>query len=310
MNRRTTAYLYLLLVSVIWGAASPVVKYTLTWLDPLLFLAYRFAISTAIALPMLTISHAKLPRKTSDLWLLILTGVLSAPLTLYLFFLALDNTTALSGSLITATGPLLLVIGGMLLFREKITKNEKIGIGIALSGTLITIIGPLSSVGYGNSLGKITGNSLMMLAVCADTLAALMSKKAVQRGISPSLLSHSQFIIGLAILLPIVLIQRSAPDIAVHLYSLPLPAHGGVFFMALISGSIAYTFRNRAIKSIEVSESALFTYLQPLWAAILAVLWLKEAITPAYIIGGIIIAIGVIIAEYKRKRRQKKHKML
>lgn len=302
MSRRTTATFYLLLVSLIWGAASPIVKNTLQWFDPWLFLTYRFALSTLIALPYLAFSRTKLPKKPSDQWLVLLTGFISAPLSLFLFFEALDKTTALSGSLITAAGPLFLILGGVLFFRDRIRLNEKVGIGIAITGTILTVIGPLILNGHADTLGKLEGNSIMLLAVITDIIGALMSKEAMKKGINATLIAQTQFIVGFAIFLPLLFL-RQTPDVAwATIIAAPWQAHLGVLYMALLSGIVAYTIRNIAIKTIEVSESALYQYLQPLWAAILAVLWLRETITPSYIIGGVVIAIGVFIAEQKKKR--------
>jgi len=295
MSRRTTAYLLLLIVSVIWGAASPVVKHTLQWFNPWLFLTYRFAISTIIALPYLSVTRVKFPKKPQDLWLLLLTCFVSAPLSLFLFFAALNKTTALSGSLISALGPLILIVGGVFFFHERISKNEKIGIAIAVMGTLVTIIGPLD-------FGKLEGNAIMLLAVITDMIGALLSKEAVRKRISVTLIAQFQFVIGLIIFLPVLLLRQTPTDIFVTLTTAPLEAHLGVFYMAIISGTIAYTIRIIAVKSIEISEAALFNYLSPLWAAILAVLWLGETITTSYIIGGIILSIGVIISEYRQHR--------
>lgn len=303
MNRRTTAAFYLLLVSLIWGAASPIVKNTLQWFDPWLFLTYRFAISTLIALPYLALSHARLPKKTSDQWLVLATGFVSAPLSLFLFFEALDKTTALSGSLITAAGPLFLILGGVLFFRDRIQKNEKIGIGIAIAGTILTVIGPLILNGHSDTLGKLEGNSIMLLAVVTDIIGALMSKEAMKKGINATLIAQTQFIVGFAIFLPLLFLRQTPEAAWTTITSAPWQAHMGVLYMAVLSGIIAYTMRNIAIKTIEVSESALYQYLQPLWAAILAVIWLREAITPSYIAGGLVIAVGVYIAEQQRTKR-------
>lgn len=302
MNRRTTAALYLLLVSLIWGAASPIVKNTLQWFDPWLFLTYRFAISTLIALPYLAFSRAKLPVKASDQWLVLITGFISAPLSLFLFFEALDKTTALSGSLITAAGPLFLILGGVLFFRDRIGRNEKIGITIAILGTLLTVVGPLILNGHADTLGKLEGNGLMLLAVITDIVGALLSKEAMKKGINATLVAQTQFVVGFVVFLPLLFLITTPEEAWFTIVTAPWQAHLGVLYMALLSGIVAYTIRNIAIKTIEVSESALYQYLQPLWAAILAVLWLKEAITPSYIAGGLVITVGVYLAEQKRAR--------
>ncbi|MEK7577200.1 MAG: DMT family transporter [Patescibacteria group bacterium] len=297
MKKQLTATLMLLLVSLIWGAASPVVKHTLTWFDPWLFLTYRFFISTLIAIPYLYVTQTPFPKKTSDQLLLLGTSIISAPLTLFLFFEALTKTTALSGSLITAAGPLFLILGGVLFFRDIIRKNEKIGISIVILGVLLTVLGPIES------FGKLEGNILMLLAVITDVVAALLSKEAMKRGINATLVAQFQFIVGFIVFVPLLLLRQSPETIVTTLIQAPQEAHLGALFMAIFSGTIAYTLRNIAIKTIEVSESALYQYLQPLWSAILAVLWLQESITPSYILGGIIIALGVIVAENRRHIR-------
>lgn len=303
MSRRTTAYLYLLLVSIIWGAASPVVKHTLTWFSPWIFLTYRFAISTIIALPYFRLNNIKFPQKTADVQLAMLISILSGPVTLGLFFLALTKTTALTGSLLTAGGPLLMILAGSYFFRDRITKREKSGIIVTVIGTVFVLFSPFILNGQNHSAGRFEGNMLMISATIADIAAALLSKKAMQRGINASFLAQFQFIIGLALYVPLIFVLYPIPYIVLSVTAAPAQAHLGVLYMAVLSGTIAYSLRNIGLKKIEVSESALFAYLQPLWAAILAVLWLKETMTPAYVIGGIIIASGVYIAEHKRKHR-------
>lgn len=300
MNRRHTAYFYLFLVSIIWGAASPVVKFTLQWFNPWLFLTYRFAISTLIALPYFWLEKTKIPKKSSDVGLVLLTSFISTPLALGLFFFALSKTTALSGSLLTTGGPLLLVLAGALLFHDRVTSTERLGITITVFGTLVTAFGPLLLNGHEDTFGRLEGNLFMIGAIIADIAGAVLSKAALRRGISASLLGQFQFIFGFLLYVPLVLMQQPVNNTIMTITSAPLAAHLGVLFMAVISGTLAYTIRNVAIKTIEISESAIFSYLQPLWAGLLAIWWLKEVITPSYVVGAIIIALGVIAAEHKR----------
>lgn len=314
MKRHTAAALTLLLVSIVWGAASPVVKHTLQWFSPWLFLTYRFFLSTLIGIPALAMTRSVLPKQSSARWLLLLTGFVSAPLSLFLYFEALNKTTALSGSLITASGPLFMIVSGVLFFRDRIRRNEAIGVTIAIIGTMLTVIGPLILNGHADTLGKLEGNTLMLLAVVTDVIGSLLSKEAVSKGIRPSLITHTQFILGFILFLPLLLLRQSPAAVWMSITTAPWQAHAGVLYMAVLSGTIAYTMRNIALKSIEVSESALYGYLQPLWGAIIAVIWLREAVTPSYLVGGTVIAIGVIIAEQKRaprpslklRRRQKR----
>lgn len=72
--------------------------------------------------------------------------------------------------------------------------------------------------------------------------------------------------------------------------------------MALLSGSLAYFLFNKAQKTIEIGEASLFAYLYPIFSTPLAVLWLGEKITPIFMVGAIIIALGVFVAEVKKNR--------
>ncbi len=301
-KKRINAYLLLLLVSVIWGAASPIVKYALTWFHPVIFLTYRFFLSSIIALIIFGAEPATFPKKARDKSLAFLTMMLSTPIALGLFFLGLSKTSALSGSLITAGAPILLVAAGALFLHERVSNTEKVGIVITIIGTFMIAIGPLVFNNTANHFGTLEGNLIMVLATIADLSATLFTKICMDRGISLRLLAHGQFVLGLIIFLPILLLRHPIVSIAATVVDAPWSAHAAVWFMALISGSLAYTLRDHGLRWVEVSEAAIFTYLQPIWAAILSILWLGEPITTSYIIGGGILTLGVCISEYRGKR--------
>ncbi len=304
-KKRLNAYVLLLIVSLIWGAAAAVVKNTLTWFDPLVFLTYRFAISAVIAGFVFAASPVALPRTGKSRWITFITMFLSTPLAIGLFFLALNKTSALSGSLLTAGEPLFIILGGVLLFRERITKMESIGITVTLIGTAIAALGPLVLNHTVNHVGTVEGNLLLICSVIADMFAALLTKLAIRHNVSSSLLAHGQFILSFLLFLPILFCTVPVATIVTEFARAPLQAHLGVLFMAVLSGSVAYALRNIAIQSIEISEVAVFYYLQPVWGSLLAVLWLGDRLTPAYTIGGIIITIGVVLSEYRRRKTKK-----
>lgn len=300
-KKRINSYILLIVVSLIWGAATAVVKRTLTWFDPLVFLTYRFAISTVVAGIIFAVHPVPLPKKSGVSILTLVTMILSTPLAIGLFFLALNKTSALSGSLLTAGEPLFIILGGVLLFRDRITKSESLGIVVTLIGTALAAFGPLVLNHTTDHFGSVQGNTILIAAVMADMFAALLTKMSLRKHISLSLLSHGQFILSFIIFLPILLFSVPIPTILNELIRAPLEAHIGVLFMAIISGSLAYTLRNIAVQTVEISEVAIFYYLQPVFGSILAVIWLGERFTPAYTLGGCIIVIGILIAEYRRR---------
>ena len=294
---RIKAYLTILLVTVIWGIATPVIKFTLGEFDPITFLVYRFGISSIISIFLILTFKFKFPKKFADIALLIIYGVLASSVSLALLFFGLKNTTVLDSSLITLSDPLLISIAGVYFLGERISRREKIGISIAVLGTLLTIIEPLIQNGNGHL--RLSGNIMIIAYAVVVAGTAVLAKVLLRRGIEASTMTALSFILGFVTLLPFWITSGSS---LYTIYNIPYTFHLGVFYMAVISGSLAFYLSNKAQKSIEIGEQAIFGYMYPVFAAPLAVLWLGEKITPIFIIGAIVIAIGVAIAEMKKKR--------
>src|SRR3989344_3244502 len=299
--RRLKAYLMLLAVVVIWGVAGPVIKFTLEGIDPLPFFSYRLAISAVIS-TIFFLAKIKKGKKfrqlTSHLPLALLYGFLAVPVALGLLFVALDNTTVLDLTLIGVIGPLMVTAGGSLFFHDHITKREKTGITIVLIGVLINSLYPIiKSEGV-----RLTANILLLMYLLADAGSILVAKKASRYKIKSSNLTNLAFILGALVVIPITIFSYSAKGLTDQIINLPFKYHLGVWYMAVFSGTIAYYLFVRAYKTIEVSEAVLFNYLQPVVTIPLAIFWLNETLSLHFILGAVLIAIGLFIAESKKRR--------
>lgn len=197
--------------------------------------------------------------------------------------------------IITTFNPLLITLAGALVFKDKITKKEKLGTAIAFTGTVVAISQPLLNGEDGTTL---FGNILVFSYLLTNTIGAILAKKLARNNISPIFTSNFSFIVGLITLAPFALKEKEM--IIQSIANLSLDFHLGVFYMAIFSGNLGYYLWIKGQKTIEISEASLFTYLQPLFSTPLAVLWLGETITPIFIIGAALIAAGVIIAESKK----------
>src|SRR3989344_9141266 len=145
-SHRLRAYIYLILTAAIWGAAGPIIKYTLSGIDPLPFLTYRFTIAAVFSLGffLYKIKRGKKFRKLkANFPLALFYGILAVPLALGILFAGLDKSTVLDLTLIGVIGPLVVTGGGALFFRDRITRREKIGIALVLSGVLLNFFFPL-----------------------------------------------------------------------------------------------------------------------------------------------------------------------
>jgi drug/metabolite transporter (DMT)-like permease len=296
---RKRAYIELLIVTIIWGFAAPIIKYTLTGFSPAVFLTYRFFISTVIAIIFFAIYGLKLPKKPKVLWLTLFNGFLLTTVTLGLLFFGTEKTTSIDSNLISAMAPITIAIAGVFFLKEHITKRESWGILIALAGTLITIIEPILK--FKDGFGGLEGNLLVFASVLVGAIVAVLTKIILRDEVDAMTATNLSFVVGFITILPFGLPEILNSKFQI-LTSVPLSYHLGVFYMAILSGTLGYFLWHKAEKSIEISEVSLFAYLYPVFGTPLSVLWLKEKITPPFVIGSIIIAIGVILAEWKKRR--------
>lgn len=296
---RTKAYLELLLVSVIWGIAGVVIKYTLGGFSPFIFLTYRFFISTILAIFLFITMGVKLPKNPKVLGLAIFNGFLISTASLGLLFLGANKTTSIDLNLISAMAPIMIAAAGIIFLKEHVTGREKIGIAIAFIGTLVTIAEPVLKMNDG--VRALTGNLIIFASVLVSVASAVLAKKVMRNEVDALTATNLSFIVGFLTIVPFTFSQITASKFEI-LTKVPLTYHLGVLYMAILSGTFAYYLWHKAEKSIEISEVNLIAYLYPVFGTPLSVLWLKEKITLPFIVGSVIIAIGVFLAEFKKKR--------
>ncbi len=295
-KERNKAYLALLTTTLFWGISVPVIKYTLRFIDPFAFLFWRFLLVTVILSPIFLITLKKTSIKISDLPKLFCLGSLSTTLCLSLLFYGMQYASAIDVSLISILSPVIIVLGGAFFLQEKVTKQEKIGLSIAFFGALITLLQPLLERKIAHPKA-VLGNILVFASYIAWASYTLLWKNQSKK-YHPMVITFFNFFAGLLTIIPIYLLTNQLPATS---YQLPADALPGILYMAIFSSVIAYFTYNYGVSKIEASEATLFTYLQPLFAVPLSVLWLREKITLPFIIGAIFIIGGVSLSEIRKR---------
>jgi drug/metabolite transporter (DMT)-like permease len=230
--------------------------------------------------------------------------VLNTTVSVGLLFAGTAHTSLVSMSLISLFGPILTIFGGYFFLKDKISWIEKIGIGITFIGSLFIIIEPI--VKSNGIQGELLGNILVIGSLVSGSIATILLKELLRKGVGAIMLANLGFVVGFVTMIPIVLHFHSTLEIADMISKMALSYHLGIIYLAVFSGTIAYTLNNLAQKTIEVSELAVFSYVYPIISAILAVWFLKEPMTPLGYFGSGITLVGIFIAEVKRRTRSKK----
>lgn len=302
MSPRNKSYLLLIIATIIWGVAGPVIKYTENFLDPLVFLLYRLAISSLVGIVGLgLIRRHNWPKSIGQKLGLLVYCFLTTTVALGLLFTGYEKTSALTASILNALYPIMVAIAGVVFLRERITRRENVGMGIALMGTALVTIEPFLT-GIQATTFSLEGNLLVIASLVVGVLVAVMIKLLLRHAVNPLSVTHLSFIVGFITLAPIVLLKFSFTEIAFQIMSAPWQAHLGVVYMALLSGTLAYYLWNVGQKTIEIGESSLFSYVYPLITLPLSIFWLKEPVTKLLVVGAVIITVGIVIAETKKHK--------
>ena len=295
-HKRRLAYLLLIINTVVWGLAIPIVKPALSFTSPERFLFYRFLLAAILTFPFLVFNWKKWGLNLKTIIKIGLLELIGTTLILWLLYYSLKLTSAVEASLIASVSPLFVVMTGIFILKEKETKREWRGLILALLGTLIITVEPLINRG-GHLSGNFMGNALILLQNIIWAGYLVMAKKTYRK-VSMLAVTAVSFWIG-TITFFILSLPSGNPLTFLGPEILQTQILWAVIYMAIFGSIIGATTYLAGQNLIEISEASLFTYLQPLIAIPASLIFLRETMPPITIIAIILIFIGVITGEKK-----------
>lgn len=264
-----------------------VAKVTLTEFPPLSLAFLRFALAIIFMLPFLISAKDKLKIKLEDLPRLILIGLTMTSFNITFFYEGLARSTAINASAIDLTIPILSVLAGWWFLKEKIYWINLLGVILGFIGTLVIIGIPLIFV---NSSDNLLGNILLLLSDVFFVTGALISKKMLKK-YSSLLITTITFLVGaLSFLGPAINDYLKNPD---WVFKVSVLGILGLLYITLLSSISAYFLFQWALSKVDLPKATLFQYFGPAVAATLAVPLLQERISFSFIIGTVLMVLGV-----------------
>lgn len=294
-NRRG-AYLALLYNALVWGAAFPIIKPALSIISPTQYLYLRFLVAGILSLPMFIWWYHKVRPTMKKLSLYLVMELVGSVLPLLILYEGLERTAALDASLIGATGPIFVVLGGVIFLHERQEKREWQGLALSMLGSLILVAEPLILGTHTDTPSSSYGNILILLYNVVWAVYAVLAKKIYKT--HPPLYFGAITYLATALVYGVMLsFSQSLPSIYLLISnpSVALP----VLYMATLGSIVANICYLYAASRIEVSEANLFTYLNGVVAIPAAYFLLGERPSWITLMAVVIIAYGVLKAEKK-----------
>jgi drug/metabolite transporter (DMT)-like permease len=297
-STRKKAILALIIANVIWGAASPIFKYSLENIPPFTLAFLRFGIATLILLPFV---HKELHSINNEIehWKdILLYALFAVSINITFYFWALRLTESINAPIIASSGPILTFIFSVMFLGEKPKINKIIGMGISFLGILSIIFEPLLENGLASG---ILGNLFLIVATLSAVMQTIIGRKLTQK-YPPLSLTFWSFAIGSLTFVPFMLSELFS------LKPFDIRALVGITYGAVFSSTIAYSLFAWGLSKIEASETGIFAYIDPIAAIIIAYPLLGEKPTPLFILGTIFVFTGILISE-KRIHYHPIHKL-
>jgi drug/metabolite transporter (DMT)-like permease len=178
---------------------------------------------------------------------------------------------------------------------EGLTMRKGAGIALAFVGVALVLAGQ----GLDLATGTLRGDLLILVAVFAWSAYTLIGK-AILRQYDPLMVNTWTFGFGALFMLPL------GPWL-LRDFEFATPGWQGwlgLAYLSVMTSGAAFTLWYWALKRLQAGQVAVFTNLQPPTTAFLA--WLVFAYVPSWLVifGGLLVMIGVTIAQTQRRAQQ------
>lgn len=286
MSNYKKAVLALIVANTIWGAASPIYKWSFQSIAPLTLAFYRFAIP---ALLMLLFVRKMQWIKPRDYLAFILLAILNSTLNIGLYLMGLFYAPSIDAPVIASSGPIFVLMASALFLKEKATKKLLFGNLVGLTGVLFIVLQPTGKLLENHS---VFGNFLFILATISGAFATIIAKKLAKR-YNFYTLSFWMFFIASITFLPIPL-----DEFAHHTFPLlNVQSLTGILFGSIGSSLLAYMLFFFGLKYIDASQTTAFSYIDPVSAIFIAIPLVHEYPTTIFLVGCALILVGIYVAE-------------
>lgn len=273
------AALLLISVTAVWGSTFFLIKDLVVTVPPTDFLAVRFTIAAVV---MALVFHKSLRALSArDLRLGVVLGVLYGAAQV-LQTMGLQHTDASVSGFITGTYVVLTPVLGAVLLRDRITPMAWFAVALATVGlAILSLRGLAVGLGEAQTFAAAIIYALHILALARwSTARTAVGLATVQAGV-----------------IAVICLVAAVPD------GLTLPATGGqwvsMLYMAIVAGAFALWAQTWAQAHITATKAAIVMSLEPVFAALFAVLFGGESLTGRMLLGGVLVIIATYLVELR-----------
>jgi drug/metabolite transporter (DMT)-like permease len=230
-----------------------------------------------------------------DLWIFLYMGFFGVVMNQICFTVGLRYTSVSHAAVIVGMGPIYTLILAVLLKLETATWRKAAGMAMAFAGIAVMAL----ENGISTHSPSVLGDAITMSGSIGFAMYAVLGKRLGGRYDPLTMTAYSHYA-GALVVLPVAIYQAVALGSAEHWGGIAWSGWAALLYMAIFSSAVAYLFYFWLLRYLEASQLSAFTYLLPVVATILGILWLGEKGSWSQALGGVLALGGVYWIELGR----------
>lgn len=287
-------HLTAIIISMILAGSTFVVAKELTSIPPLLVSGLSFLIAF---LPFSIYTFLKEGIKRIDrknLFLIFLQAFLGAFIVRFTINYGVNYTSAIEAGIISSTIPAVTLLLSRIILKEKLNKNQILGIFLILVGTIFI---NLRSVNKDSSESlNIYGNMILLFGVFCSSFFIILGKKVDNKISSYTKTTYMLFFSSI-LFIPFMVFELTRFNLTL----IELTHWLYIIYYGIIGTALAYFLWFIGLSKIKGNIAGALMGIMPLSSTILSLIFLKELLTTKIFIGFIFILIGIITTTHIKK---------
>lgn len=268
--------LYIIIALFIWASSFTAGKYAYTMFDPALAIQLRFFIAMMIVLPFFLKTRKSIDKSlTKKLWGI---SFLMFPIGILMQFMGLSYTSASSAVVVIGTEPILVLLVGFLLFKQKVAWFDWLLSLVALLGIILLVLGSQND-------GAVDLFGLLLVFIAGAGFAlSIHASKAVMSQMDNKIYTAAILVKGSLLALPFSLVLIK--DWHIEFSWLGLFA---TIYLGVCCSWLAYKLWNLGLNKTPAHISGMLISLEPVLGVMIAFAFLGERMTALTAFGSILV---------------------
>ena len=289
MNTNTKAHIGLLSTNIFFAINLSAVKYLTTnnYMQPFGMNLIRAGVSVLLFWLLFLVQPIQKKIDKKDIPRFILCAFTGIAINQMLFLKGLSFTYPIHAALLMLTTPILITIIAAWLLKERIYFLKIIGLGLGVTGAVV-LIAARPRTGEANHV--LLGDVLILINAISYTIYFILVKPLMLK-YNPVQVIRWVFTYGLLMIIPF----GWSEFVAINWENFGFTAYSCITLIVIGGTFLAYLFNVYGIKVLGASVAGSYIYLQPVFATIIAMVFLNEHLEAYKIIAAIAIFGGVYL---------------